>query len=398
MLSQLRLSFWIAGVFVMTSATAFAAEPKSTKHPLKLYKVGREAIEQAFVRPQRYDFANESLEKVLESLADRSGVTFVLDRKTILNEEKEPNEHTIIRAVNRGDPLGVAFTNICNSTGLAWTVHNEVVLVTTKTAARDYQDVRVYATVRPLQGAEMNSLIDEIIKKVAPGSWNENGGPAGMATLSQAELVVLQNYENHRKLTQEFAQILRPVAVRPRPKVKTAPIKAGDPAAIARALAEPTICDFDEAPLSDVAESLSARHKIPIKLDEKAINDAQVATFVPMTLRVQGIKLSSALSLLLDPYTLAIVPDQGGLLITSKRAADAKLIKAVYSVQDLAVGGRFDRLLEVLVRNIHPASWSDVGGPASILPDANQGVLTINQTFAAHIEIEQLLADLRSAR
>src|SRR5262249_32857666 len=159
------------------------------------------------VRPQRYDFTNQSLEMVLEFLAGRTGVTYVMDHKTIFDEEKEPNDHTIFRAVNRSDPMGVGFTNICNATGLAWTVHDEVVLVTTKAAARSHQEARVYNTVRPLQGTEMNQLIDEIIKKVAPGSWNENGGPAGIATLTPTILVVLQNYENHSKLTQDFNQI-----------------------------------------------------------------------------------------------------------------------------------------------------------------------------------------------
>src|SRR5260370_41693028 len=98
-------------VVVLSSVVGFSAEPKSTKRPIKLYKVGREAIEQALVRPQRYDFTNESLEKVLEFMADRTGVTYVMDHKTIFDEEKEPNDHTIFRAVNRGDPLGVGFTN-----------------------------------------------------------------------------------------------------------------------------------------------------------------------------------------------------------------------------------------------------------------------------------------------
>ena len=406
MRSNLRLITGIVSYAMFAGTVGLAAEPKtadekpaarSTNPPLKLYKVGREAIEQAFIKPQRYDFANKSLEYVLEYLADRSGVAFVMDHKTILDEEREPNEHTIFKAVNRGDPLENALTNIVNSTGLAWTIHDEVVLVTTKAAARRYLEARVYTTARPLQPVEMDRLIDDIVKKVTPNSWQEVGGPGGIATLSPTILVVLQNYENHRKLTHEFGQILRPVAARPRPKGKTPPAKVADPAPLARALAEPTVCDFTATSLADIAESLAARHKISIKLDEKGLNDADVATFAPMTLRVQGIKLSSAFSLLLDPYRLGIVPDQNGLLITSKEAADAKLIKVVYPAQDLAVDGSFMRLIEVIVRIVNPASWSDVGGPASILPDPIQGTLAIDQNFAGHMMLEQLFTDLRAA-
>jgi hypothetical protein len=407
----MRVFFWfifsIASIATLASTALMAADPKAEsdkssakakKRPLKLYKVGREAIEQSFLRPQRYDFTDKSLEYVLDYLADRTGVAFVMDHKTIFDEEKEPNEHTIFRAVNRGDPLDVGFTNIVTATGLAWTIHDEVILVTTKTAARRYMEPRVYSLSRPLQAAEMDKLIDDIVKKVAPTTWQEMGGQGGISTLSPTVVVVLQNYENQRKLTQEFGQVLRPVAARPRPKGKTPPTKGADPAAITRALAEPTVCDFEETPLSDIAESLAARHKISIKLDEKALNVANVATFVPMTLRVQGIKLASALSLMLEPFKLAVIPDQAGLLITSKAVADAKLLKVVYPVQDLAVGGSFEKLVEVIVRSVNPVTWTDVGGPASILPDANQGVLTIDQNFAGQMAIEQLLADLRAAR
>ena len=71
-------------------------------------------------------------------------------------------------------------------------------------------------------------------------------------------------------------------------------------AKINAALASPMDIDFTEAPLRDVVAKLKARHKIDILLDLAGLKDAGVDSETPVTKRLSGTNLRSALRLLLD--------------------------------------------------------------------------------------------------
>src|SRR5262245_61108570 len=70
------------------------------------------------------------------------------------------------------------------------------------------------------------------------------------------------------------------------------------------ALNQSTTVDVVEMPLKDVVLYLSESHNIPIILDLRQLEEASVSSDTPVTKSVRGIKLRSALNLLLRDLDL----------------------------------------------------------------------------------------------
>jgi hypothetical protein len=109
-------------------------------------------------------------------------------------------------------------------------------------------------------------------------------------------------------------------------------------------LEEETQVDFDQQPLSDVVEYLKAFHSqggperaIEIQLDRAALEAVGVATDTPVTKRLTGVTLKSALRLLLKDLDLTYIIQDEVLLITTIDEAEQLLITKVYPVGDLVI-------------------------------------------------------------
>lgn len=106
---------------------------------------------------------------------------------------------------------------------------------------------------------------------------------------------------------------------------------------ISEQLTKTTQLDFLDTPLSDVIDTLKDMHGIEIQLDQRALQDVGIATDTPVTMRLQGVTLRSALRLMLRPLDLTYVIQDEVLLITTPEEAENRLITKVYPVADLAV-------------------------------------------------------------
>jgi hypothetical protein len=93
------------------------------------------------------------------------------------------------------------------------------------------------------------------------------------------------------------------------------------------------------------------------------------------------------------------------LLITTPEEADNLLSTKVYDVSDLVVcrdkhdelWDDYDTLIDIIESAARPPSWDDVGG-AGAINGASLGkakVLVVSQTYEAHAEIADLLAQIR---
>jgi hypothetical protein len=101
-----------------------------------------------------------------------------------------------------------------------------------------------------------------------------------------------------------------------------------------QALAEPTLLEFIETPLSDVVSYLGDYHKVEIFLDRRSLRDAGIKHDMPITVttpsrrvQINGIwrregatTLEAALRKILDPRGLKCVSGYGVLLITTKES------------------------------------------------------------------------------
>jgi hypothetical protein len=97
--------------------------------------------------------------------------------------------------------------------------------------------------------------------------------------------------------------------------------------------------EFTETPLSEVLDYIESTSEIPIQIwvDKRALDDAGLGTDTPVTISLAGIKLRSALKIMLKELELTYVISDEVLKITTPEEADSQLLTKVYPVADLVM-------------------------------------------------------------
>ncbi|MCH7686322.1 MAG: hypothetical protein IH899_06535, partial [Planctomycetes bacterium] len=195
--------------------------------------------------------------------------------------------------------------------------------------------------------------------------------------------------------------------------------------AILKALEKHASLQFHEVSLADIMRELSRSFGMNIILDTQGMEEEGVTGKTPVTIHVDGIKLKSALNLILKPLNLTYQARDEVLFITSKSRARGKLVAVTYPVAELVIpipisgpvpaneilhwerknaenplSARspvidVDTLIETIQSTVQPDSWDEVGGPATIRYFVTTLSLVIRQTPQAHQEIADLLEQLR---
>ena len=182
----------------------------------------------------------------------------------------------------------------------------------------------------------------------------------------------------------------------------------------ARILAEldqPTVLEFIETPLPDVADFLKDFHKIEIQVDTRALDDSGVGTDTPVTLNLRGVKLRSALELLLARLNLDWIIDHEVLLITTPEAARKHREVWAYAVPNLSeeqaaklaavletVLGQAERqrVFAPVAPSPYPSGAGESSGKeATIVPYGS--LLLVRGTQRTHREVERVLNQIHLA-
>ena len=174
--------------------------------------------------------------------------------------------------------------------------------------------------------------------------------------------------------------------------------------------------DVTDEPLEDVLADLSKRYDVPIWLDTPAIrsNGYPPLPLKPVTLRVSGVRLRSALRLLLIPdgYLTYLIEDDR-VRITPIPVAEMTLENKLYFVADLFAAddpvdefgvnlgtvkepaglSEEESLAALLESTIEPESWNWVGGPGKM--QISPGALLVSGAQDVQEDIARLLASLR---
>ena len=174
------------------------------------------------------------------------------------------------------------------------------------------------------------------------------------------------------------------------------------------ALAKPAALAFDKTPWNNVLRALRQSLGAPIFVDRKALETAQLRPDTPVTFRLSGVSLHTALGLLLRQLQLDWTANGEVLVITSPDRLWLWNDLAVYDVSDLTAtksdGGdasaAHDVLLETIAQDIAPDTWAQADGKAALeiyqVPGA--AALVLGQTWTIDRQIHDLLAQLRRAR
>jgi|GEM_PF-4477130 len=182
----------------------------------------------------------------------------------------------------------------------------------------------------------------------------------------------------------------------------------------------------EDRPLSEAVSSLTDSTGLEIAFDSKALRDLDLTTSFPVTLQVSGVKLKSALKLLLKPMGLQYKVDGEVLMITSLQRRLDPSYAHTYYVGDLISpfgnkneSGRaarvdFGPVIELITTTVEPGTWNvvdvntndDKTALSSIPPKSNnpQGTITpfflsisliIRHTPETHEKIATLLQQVR---
>lgn len=346
-----------------------------------------DVLRQKLQQPTKFGFIGTPLDQVLQFLSDQHDVNIQIDRRAL--DDSGIAADTPVTAPSRQGELGTTFGAVLDSLDLAWVVKHDVLLVTTKDAAAQDLQPRVYKLLRPL---EFDDLIRDLTRNIDPQNWDSVGGPASLTACPPCALVIAQTQANHRQIEKHYGDLMTPVRS---PVAGKSPGLVGD--SVAAELEKATRLEFVETPLKDVVAFLRARHKLEITIDEKSLSDVGVGLDVPITTTLKDIRLCSALSLLLAPLDLVWQANQTGIRIMTPDAAESNLQLVFYRGDDLLANGQPDDLIAAITSTIAPDSWDAVGGAGSIHLGV-RGTLDVRQTFAAHRQVAQLLADLREAK
>ncbi len=105
------------------------------------------------------------------------------------------------------------------------------------------------------------------------------------------------------------------------------------------ALDQETNLQFVDTPLRDCLEIIGEMHNITIFPDERALDDAGISTDEPITLFISGVRLRSALKIMLEklPEPLTWVIEDEVMKITTVLEAEEKVETRVYPVGDLVI-------------------------------------------------------------
>ncbi len=106
---------------------------------------------------------------------------------------------------------------------------------------------------------------------------------------------------------------------------------------IAAQLDKQTEVAFIDTPLTDVVTFLSDYHNIPIIIDNEALTEEGIAADTAVTRTLTGVKLRSALKIILQPLQLSYVIEDEVMKITTSAKEKLRLQTRVYPVGDLVV-------------------------------------------------------------
>jgi hypothetical protein len=92
---------------------------------------------------------------------------------------------------------------------------------------------------------------------------------------------------------------------------------------------------FIETPLKDALDFIKDRHGIPIVLKTRKLQDVGINPDTPVSKELKGIRLRSALNLILDDFDLTYIVKDDVLQITTPDDAQSTLEVRVYDCRDL---------------------------------------------------------------
>jgi len=218
-------------------------KPAAVPGPKPLYRHTREAIEKALDSPTEMEFIETPLSDVVDYLKDYHGIEIQFDQRPLERSGWIPSEAVMMSL--RGVSLRTALNLMLRRLNLAWTIENEVLLITTPEELESRRTTEVYDVTDLVACRDENDRAWHDLDPLVSAARGAAGGPRATASEAvtgatfgnTAVLVVTESQPGHERVAALLAKIRKLVAERGpkgeaprrnRPEPKNPPEPAGE--------------------------------------------------------------------------------------------------------------------------------------------------------------------------
>jgi|GEM_PF-4632195 len=152
-------------------------------------------------------FDGETLIDAIDGIASDLQIPIVFDRNALSEESMDPTSETVSLPPIENISLASALKLMLDELDLTFVVKNEVLAITTKTAASEHLVTRVYRRDSNWKLTE-EQITNAIESTVLPDSWENIGGPGAIAIVNGG-LVINNSMKAHTEINQLFAKLER---------------------------------------------------------------------------------------------------------------------------------------------------------------------------------------------
>lgn len=341
------------------------------------------------------EFTGTPLRDVVSYIAEITQLPILFDIPA-LNENAITGDEEVTLIIHKTPTHAVLDVLLAEVNGvqLAWMEDAEVVQVTTRDKADQTTSTKYY-NVRDLlkSGFTHDDLISVVIE-MTEGPWEGVDGRGGTIAEFGDLLVVKQSQRTQIDVACTLAGLRSKAPVR---LIGNLPADSR----IRAALDEATSIEFTGTPLRDVISYIAEVHDIPILLDLPALAEQAITGDEEVSLVVNGIKLRSALQLMLanvNSVPLDVVIQNGLMIVTTKGKADEMLQTVFHDVSEITANDpvQMDKLEEI-IENQTAAHWESVHGVGGVLRGASSNLLACRQTRQGQDEVAAVLSAIRTS-
>lgn len=355
------------------------------------------------------------LDQVVRIITQRTGIPVRIDERAL-----EDVGHSAATPVTFNLPEIAAETLLylmLKELDLVYVMDTGSIVITTPEEEESNLRTKFYAVEDIFNDPNPNYdiLIQMLTTCIDPESWEELGGPGSIAPLRNG-VIVSQTHQNHRRLQGLFAT-LRRVQKSPRqddlPAMMSISPYAQQEDQIAKRLRQVrTSITLTNAPLERSVAAISNFGRIPIHIDNRALEDVGLSTDTPVTMQLSGASLDYMLDVMCKRLDLTTVILGEVVIVTTPEEAESELKTLLYPVKDMvryrpgtqtelskrAVSGEFDHLIDAITSTVEPESWEELGGPGALAPYPYTDCLVVSQIGDVHRKVAELLEQVRTAK
>lgn len=397
----------------VTPAVEKPAPPVRSEPVAAKISAAEQKIYAALSQPTEMQFIDVPFSDVILSLSDKHGIPICIDTRA-LDGVGIGSEYRVTFQL-AGVPLRTALQLMLRPVDLHWTVRDEILLITTYDEMSGAYKLRTYPVddlvgeVSPLAVADHDKVDPDALVQAVQACIDLRDRFTVRLSVLKGNLIVYASDQTHfdvqSTLTglREARHLLAtdPQAAFARPIALSARSRGAGYQRIEAELEHKTQLEFIEVSLSDVFLHLAERHKIPILLDDRALDGVGISSDTPITQSLKGLSLRATLNLMLKELELTWVIEDGVLVITTIEEAESQWLPVGYVVRDLAdLAGStvqdYDRLIETVTSTAAPETWSENSQFDGVVFEAAD-LMIFTQSPAGQREIAGLFASLRQS-